>query len=349
MDCADSLLEALGRDRVGALQFLPEGSPPPSASQVQGHAVSDEEISRILDNLGGYPLGLARDEDFRISIAGAQEKTAFLRWEGLWLRPTGSTPTTHIFKPQIGRLPNGIDLSNSVENEYLCLKLTSALGLPTANAEIAVFGDTRVLVVERFDRLGTADGRLIRVPQEDCCQAISVPWTRKYESEGGPGIPDILRLLNGSDMAAADQRQFLKANLAFWLLGATDGHAKNFSIFLSPGGSYRLTPLYDIVSAEPSLAAHQLRHNQMKLAMAVGDDRHYAIKSIVPRHFVESAVKGGMGRKAAAAVIEELYETAPAALDQTLETVPAGFPDQIAETIIAAARRRLDRLQNVSA
>jgi len=346
---AYSLLEALGRDCVGALQFLPEGSPPPAASAAQGHPVSDDEIGRILNNLANHPLGLVRDDDFRISIAGAQEKTALLRWEGRWLRPAGSTPTTHIFKPQIGRLPNGIDLSNSVENEYLCLKLTSAFGLPTAKVEMATFSDKRVLIVERFDRLTTADGRLIRVPQEDCCQALSVPWTRKYESEGGPGIPSILQLLKGSDMGASDQRLFLKANLAFWLLGATDGHAKNFSLFLSPGGGYRLTPLYDIVSAEPSLAAHQLRHNQMKLAMAVGDSRHYAIKSVVPRHFVESAGKGGMGRRTAVGVIEELYETAQAALDRTRETLPTGFPDQIAETIIAAVRNRLNRLPSVQA
>jgi serine/threonine-protein kinase HipA len=345
---AYSLLEALGRDCVGALQFLPDGAAaPPVAGSLDGRPVDDEEIGQILHNLARNPLGLARDDDFRISIAGAQEKTAFLRWDGQWLRPTGSTPTTHIFKPQIGRLPNGIDLSNSVENEYLCLKLTAALGLPTAQVEMATFGEKRVLVVERFDRLLTADRRLIRVPQEDCCQALAVPWTRKYESDGGPGMPAILKLLSGSDDAASDQRLFLKANLAFWLLGATDGHAKNFSVFLSPGGGYRLTPLYDIVSAEPSLAAHQLRQNQMKLAMAVGDSRHYVMKSIVPRHFVETAVKGGIGRRAAISVIDELYQTAPEALNQTLADLPAGFPNEICDAIATAARRRIERLPSV--
>jgi serine/threonine-protein kinase HipA len=342
-----SLLEALGRDCVGALQFLPEGGEPPVTGGIAGHLVSDEGIAQILGNLARNPLGLARDDDFRISIAGAQEKTAFLRWDGQWLRPTGSTPTTHIFKPQIGRLPHGLDLSNSVENEYLCLKLTAAFGLPTADVDMARFGDKRVLIVERFDRLVTANRRLIRVPQEDCCQALSVPWTRKYESDGGPGVPDILKLLNGSDMAASDQSLFLKANIVFWLLGATDGHAKNFSVFLSPGGGYRLTPLYDIVSAEPSLAAHQLRQNQMKLAMAVGDSRHYVIKTVVPRHFVESAAKGGMGRKVAVGAIEELYENARAALDRTLASLPGGFPEGIADAIAAAVRRRIEQLPAV--
>jgi serine/threonine-protein kinase HipA len=126
----------------------------------------------------------------------------------------------------IGRLPNGSDLSHSVENEHLRLALAAALGLPTANVEMATFDGQRVRIFERFDRLITPNHRLIRVRQEDCRQALSVPWTRKYESDGGPGAPAILRLLAGSVRAVADQRLFLKANLAFWLLGAPDVHAK---------------------------------------------------------------------------------------------------------------------------
>jgi serine/threonine-protein kinase HipA len=346
---AYSLLAALGRDCVGALQFLPEDAEPQITGGIGGHLVDDEEIARILGNLARNPLGLRQDDDFRLSIAGAQEKTAFLRWQDQWLRPTGATPTTHIFKPQIGQLPNGLDLSNSVENEYLCLTLTAAFGLPTAKVDIATFGEKRVLIVERFDRLWTRDRRLIRVPQEDCCQALSVPWTQKYESEGGPGIPAILKLLQGSDTPAEDQRNFLKANIVFWLLGATDGHAKNFSLFLSPGGGYRLTPLYDVISAEPSKAAHKIRDNQMKLAMAVGDSRHYVIKRVAPRHFIESAVKGGMGRKAAIKVVDELCGEAPAALHRVMANLPAGFPANLAETVASAVQSRLASLPSIHA
>eukprot|EP01042_Synura_sphagnicola_P033478 gene33478-42992_t len=147
---AYSLLYAIGGDCVGALQFLPDGTPPAPAGAFEGHPVSDDDITAIVANLARNPLGLERDDDFRISIAGAQEKTALLLWEGQWLRPKGSTPTTHILKPQIGQLPNGLDLSNSVENEYLCLTLTRALGIPTAQVEMATFGDRRVLVIEGF-------------------------------------------------------------------------------------------------------------------------------------------------------------------------------------------------------
>lgn len=152
-----------------------------------GKPVSGEDIGEMLRSLATAPLGIGDDDDFRISIAGAQEKTALLRRDGRWFKPVGMAATTHILKPQIGQLPNGVDLSNSVENEYLWLKLMNALGVPAAQAEIAEFGGRRTLIVERFDRRWAKDGRLLRIPQEDCCQALSVPPTRKYQLGGGPG------------------------------------------------------------------------------------------------------------------------------------------------------------------
>jgi serine/threonine-protein kinase HipA len=176
------------------LQFLPNGVTPEPAGSVKGRPIDDDYIARKIGDLNATPLGVDEDEEFRISLAGAQEKTAFLLWNDKWHVPHGTTATTHIKKPQIGMLPSGIDLSHSVENEYLCMKLAQAFGLPAANVTIADFKDTRVLVVERFDRLWTKDGRLLRLPQEDCCQALSVPPTRKYESDGGPGMPAVLDL-----------------------------------------------------------------------------------------------------------------------------------------------------------
>jgi serine/threonine-protein kinase HipA len=156
-------------------------------------------------------------------------------------------------------------------------------------------------------------------------------------------------LLQGSDTPAEDQRQFLKANIVFWLLGATDGHAKNVSLFLSPGGGYRLAPLYDVISAEPSAASRQIRDNQMKLAMAAGDSRHYIIKRVAPRHFIETAVQGGMGREAAIEVTDELYSNAPSALQSVIANLPASFPPNLAETVANAVRSRLKSLPGVHA
>ena len=338
---AYSLLNALGRDCVGALQFLPPDIDPGPAGAISGAPISKGQISALLANLATAPLGMGEDEEFRISVAGAQEKTALLYWNRRWLKPHGTTATTHIFKPSIGRLPNGLDLTHSVENEYLCLKLLDAIGLPAAKAQMATYGERRVLIVERFDRLRTQDGRLLRLPQEDCCQALSVVPSRKYQSDGGPGIEAILQLLRGSDTPAEDQRSFLKAAIAFWLLGATDGHAKNFSIFLLPGGRYQMAPLYDVISAQPSVDAKQIRHNQFRLAMAVGDSRHYIMKTIAPRHFIQTANRAGIGEEVVVSIFDELRGKAERSIDREAAKLPKGFPMEVAESIVYGMKRRL--------
>jgi len=338
---AYNLLNALGRDCVGALQFLPRDIDPGPAGEINGAPISKGEISTLLANLATSPLGMGEDEEFRISVAGAQEKTALLYWNRHWYKPHGTTATTHIFKPSIGRLPNGLDLTHSVENEYLCLKLLAAIGLPAAKAQMATYGERRVLIVERFDRLWTQDGRLLRLPQEDCCQALSVVPSRKYQSDGGPGIEAILHVLRGGDTPSEDQRTFLKAAIAFWLLGATDGHAKNFSVFLLPGGRYHMTPLYDVISAQPSVDAKQIRHNQFRLAMAVGDNRHYIMKTIAPRHFIQTAKRAGIGEEVVASIFDELRGTAESAIDRESARLPKGYPLEVAESIISGMKRRL--------
>lgn len=336
-----SLLSAVGRDCVGALQFLTGDDEPHPPGMLEGRPVGDDEIARIVRDLASAPLGLGEDEDFRISIAGAQEKTALLFWKDRWHKPLGATATTHILKPRIGRLPNGVDLSDSVENEFLCLKLTSALGLPSAEVSIRDFEGERVLVVERFDRRWTRDGRLLRLPQEDCCQALSVPPTLKYAAEGGPGVHAILDLLKASDDPDADRTAFLRALVVFWLLGATDGHAKNFSIHLFPGGRFRMAPLYDVISAQPSVDAGQIRRNQMKLAMALGNSRHYVVTSIAPRHFLQTAAKAGIGSSVLHAIFDDLHRSARTAVDRVVQSLPPGFPQGVTASIVGGFESRL--------
>ena len=341
-----SLLTALGHDCVGALQFLPEGVDPTPAGGTEAREVSAADIAHIIRNLGRTPLGVDKDEDFRISIAGAQEKTALLRREGRWYKPTGSTATTHIIKPQLGKVRGGIDLSNSVENEYLCLKLVSALGVPTAEAEISEFEDQKALVVKRFDRRWLADGRLMRLPQEDFCQALSVQSTRKYQPEGGPGIMQIIELLKSSDTPEQDIATFMRANIIFWLLGATDGHAKNFSIFLNPTG-FQLTPLYDVLSSQPSLDANQIQRKQFKLAMSVGKNRHYLIHQVLPRHFMQTAEQAGISLKSVAATIEELRDTAEKSVAAVIIGLGNSVPQSVFEPIQKGIIERVGRLRIV--
>lgn len=340
---AYSLLSALGHDCVGALQFLPDGIDPGPAGALDSKPVSDDEVAAIIGNLAVAPLGMDEDEDFRISIAGAQEKTALLRMNDRWFKPVGTTATTHILKPQIGRLPNGIDLSNSVENEYLCLKLLAAFGVPTANTEIADFGGRRTLIVERFDRRWTRDGRLLRLPQEDICQALSVPPTRKYQADGGPGMRDIIQLLEGSDTPKEDIATFMRACMLFWMLGATDGHAKNFSIALGLGGGFHLRPLYDVLTAQPSLDAGQISQRKFKLAMSAGRNRHYPVDTILPRHFIQTAQLSGLGIPLMLRLFEELAANAERHVDVVVGELPANFPEELVSSVRKAvlARARL--------
>jgi serine/threonine-protein kinase HipA len=341
---AYNLLAAIGRDCVGALQFLPEGIDPGRAGAIAARAVDDKEIAEIVSNLARNPLGIGTDQEFRISIAGAQEKTALLYWKNKWHMPHGITATTHIIKPQIGRLPNGIDLTNSVENEHFCLELVAAFGLPVAKSKILEFAGKRVLAIERFDRTWTKDGRLLRLPQEDCCQALSVPPTRKYESDGGPGIRKIVEFLKASDTPDIDQMTFFRAQIVFWLLGATDGHAKNFSVRLAPSGRFRLAPLYDIISTQPSLDAGHIKRNQMKLAMAIGINRHYAIDTITGRHFAQTGKSSGLPAKMVANTIAELHDTIAKSIEKARAALPEDFPDMIADSIDNAAKARVRSL-----
>lgn len=340
-----SLLSCIGRDCVGALQFMPEGDAVAGdTTKIEGQPVSDRDIEKLLNNLAQAPLGLDQDQDFRISVAGAQEKTALLFHEGKWWKPHGTTPTTHIFKTQLGRLPNGLDLSNSVENEFYCLKLVAEFGLPVNAVKMQRFGKTKALVIERFDRKWAPTGRLLRIPQEDCCQALSIPPTRKYQSEGGPGMVDILTLLKGSDTPAEDQKKFLKAQILFWLLGATDGHAKNFSLFLGPGGRFNMTPIYDVLTAQPCLQARQLLKKQMKLAMFVGDSRHYRMDEIQGRHFIQTTVKAGLPAALAQSVLEDVAQRAAAALQAVENQLPSGFPEEVHASVQRGFTARLSRI-----
>jgi serine/threonine-protein kinase HipA len=122
--------------------------------------------------------------------------------------------------------------------------------------------------------------------------------------------------------------------IVFWLLGATDGHAKNFSVFLYPGGRFRMTPLYDVISAQPSLDAGQIQRNKMKLAMAVGNSSHYAVDSVMPRHFIQTAAKAGIGEGRVSAIFDELRAQAPAAVEHVTALLPKAFP---AKSLTASA------------
>lgn len=346
---AFDLLAEIGRDCVGALHLLPIDQEPAGLGGIEGLPLDEGAIAALLRTQPNSAFTGGHDYDeFRISLAGAQEKTAFLRHRDGWQRPLGATPTTHIFKLPLGRVGNmQADFSTSVENEWLCAQIVEAFGLAVAPCAMANFEDQRVLIVERFDRrLARTGTHWLRLPQEDCCQALGVPPAMKYEAEGGPGIKAILDLLLASQDAAADRLAFFRTQLVFWLLCATDGHAKNFSVSIEPLGRFRLTPLYDVLSAYPILGqgANQLAPARARMAMAVtGKNRHYEWNRILARHWSQTARACGIDPEQARQIIDELVSQTPAVIDRVGHALPANFPAVVAEPIfdglrVAAAR-----------
>jgi serine/threonine-protein kinase HipA len=172
-----------------------------------------------------------------------------------------------------------------------------------------------------------------------------VPPTRKYQSEGGPGIVEICGLLQGSDEPLRDRANFLKATILFWLIGATDGHAKNFSIALMPGGRFTMTPLYDVLTVQPSLDAGQLQAKDMKLAMRAGKSRHYKVSEIQGRHFVETGLAAGFSREQVAQVFEDIRARADQAFVTALADMPAGFPEALFASVKRGFDQRIPRLR----
>lgn len=336
---AFDLLFEIGRDCVGAVQLLPPDNQPENLKNIAGEPLDDEGVADALRSVTSPALPGPREDDyFRLSIAGVQEKSAFLWHRDRWHRPTGATPTTHIFKLPLGRVGNlQADLSSSVENEWLCRQIVAGFGIPAADCRIADFSDRHVLIVERFDRRLASDGKWwIRLPQEDLCQATGTPPAIRYESDGGPGISDISALLLGSRNAVDDRRTFFKAQVLFWMLCATDGHAKNFSMFIEPHGHYSLTPLYDVISAYPILGGGQnrLAPQKAKMAMAVWDkNRHYRWMDIQPRHWIATAKGIGLGATAEED-IRYLADRAPAVADKVSASLPGDFPGDVSGPIL---------------
>lgn len=345
---AFDLLAAIGRDCAGAVQLVPAGEDPGDPRRIEAEPLDEAGVAQLLrDTTASAGTGATSAEAFRLSIAGAQEKTALLWHAGRWCIPRGATPSTHIFKLPLGLVGNlQADMRDSVELEWLCMALAREFGLPVAKAEIGRFEDRKALIVERFDRRLSGDGACwLRVPQEDFCQALGVPPNGKYEADGGPGIRRIMDVLRGSERAAADRVAFYKAQLVFWLMAATDGHAKNFSLELLPRGAYRMTPLYDILSTWPiqGRGANRLDPHAATLAMAVeGANRHYRLREIHRWHWVAMAERLGLETDIGA-LIDALIAQTPVALERVGDRLPQGFPDDlyvaVRDGMLGAARR----------
>lgn len=347
-----SILAKLGRDCVGALRFVPEGEELVLPNESRGRSISNSEIGSMLRALSSIPLGVSRESGVRFTLPGRHAKTALVRQDNQWLKPEEGVPTTHIIKGPVDFAAREGSwcarvFAASVEIEFYCLRLLKHFGLPVADAEVMCFDGVKALVVERFDRQWVAPGQCIRVPQEDCCQALSVPPVKRYQVSGGPGMVKILRLLSGSDQAQQDRMNFLAANILFWLLNAVDGHAKNFSLFLLPGERYCMTPIYDVISFPPTSAASYVRAKRpvvprhsgnrsrhrvqgrlwCDLAMSAGKRKNYWTKRLTWCDFAQTAVAGGMPIAEVKQVFEQIHDSAAEAIRKAADDLPRGFPE----------------------
>lgn len=345
------LLAEVGRDSVGAIRLLPESHAPSDNKTMEAQPLAEAEIAQLLTSVSSAQGWLDTDfnaDDFRISLAGAQEKTALLKVNNQWMRPLGPTATTHILKLPLGMVANmQLDMSGSVENEWLCAQLMQAYGVPAAPCTMEQFANIKVLAVERFDRVWSEDKSwLIRLPQEDMCQALGYPSHMKYEADGGPGMDKILNFLNGSIQAAQDKFNFIKAQFLFWLLCASDGHAKNFSIHIKAGGSYAMTPVYDVLSLYPVLGhgPNLVPPQKVRMAMALrGKNAHWKMQDIQARHWHALAKRHGMAPTGADSPYAQIIEQTPAAIAKVQNLLAQGFPEHISTSILqglsAAANR----------
>ncbi len=352
---AFDLLTEIGRDCVGALQIVPAGQEPGNPLVIEGVALDNAGVARELAAAIGSGARPGEADDttpFRISLAGAQEKTALLRVGRQWLRPTGATPTTHILKLPLGLFGNQkLDLNDSVENEWLCAQLLAAYQLPVASCELGNFDGTRALIVERFDRRWSAGNKaLLRLPQEDMCQATGTSPLLKYEADGGPGMDRILALLASSGQRESDRKTFFQAQLLFWLLCAPDGHAKNFSLHIGARGAFTMTPLYDVLSAYPMLGSgpNQINPHKIRLAMAVrGKNPHWKMRDVLRRHWNEVARRNGVA-ESADDLIAEIVRMTPAVIATVGARLPAQFPAHVADCIFAGLQDAAIRLEGMA-
>lgn len=315
-----ALLAHVGEDCAGAVQFVREERlDEVLASETKAAEIAwldEAELENRIRHLA-KDAGAARESaaEGQFSLSGAQPKTAlhFDRRRKRWGIPQGRTPTTHILKPASG------DHDGFAENEHFCLALAARVGLAAASTQWLSIGGIPTLVAERYDRMQIG-GRWHRIHQEDCCQAVGIHPSSKYENEGGPGLPRIMTLLEGTDEPSVDRDRLMKTACLVYLLAATDAHAKNFSLLYSRGEhrpSMRLAPLYDIASTWPY--PRQIPPQKMKLAMRIGG--HYRLKEIQPRHFEELAKACRYPADALITVLQDLAERLPDEAAALLEEI----------------------------
>ena len=326
-----ALLERIGGECAGAVMLLPEGTPPATADEGT-RVLNDAELAQVLHELRRRPL-LVGSEGLRLSLAGAQDKLPVRIVDGRVALPLGTAASTHIIKPA------SLDFDGLVFNEAFCLTLAQAVGLPTSACSVGRVDDIDYLALERFDRRFDGE-RVLRVHQEDFCQALSATPERKYQSEGGPSLKrcfDLLRAVSAAPVL--DLGALLDAVVFNFVIGNNDAHGKNFALLHREDGTTRLAPLYDLVSTAyyPDLA-----HN---MAMRVG--RQAVGDQVAPNDLRRLAKEAGLAAPLVMRRALELMETICGRTDELEKPHPvsvrvAALIRNRAETLLGRFRSRGD-------
>jgi serine/threonine-protein kinase HipA len=325
-----AMLERIGGECAGAVTFIPADGALPEKNY-DYRKLTDKELAGVLRELPKRPL-LAGDKGIRLSLAGAQDKVAVRIEGGEISLPLGGAPSTHILKPAVERF-EGV-----VFNEWLCMKLAAAAGLPAAAVETRTIEDIDFLVVERYDRHHgkSADDKptLERLHQEDFCQALGFVSEMKYQIEGGPSLKQCFALLREVSTAPViDLARLLDAVIFNYLVGNNDAHGKNYSLLYKPlekgGRETRLSPLYDIVSTVyyPDLSRD--------MAMKIGNE--YSSENVTAKDFEQLAEEAGLGKALARRRVPELADTVVESLAK-VEVATA-----TAEKVAALIRARCEK------
>ena len=341
---AYALVSAVGEDLAGSVQMVPPDRLEALKTREGIVQIQEERLARFLDDLVANqgPLQINDDAGF-FSLAGAQAKKAVYWVNGKWYEPRGRTPSTHIIKPP---MPN---LEGQVENEHFCLSLANALDLRTCESSVELIGGKPYIVTARYDRLRIrngkrvpltqAGGRVVRIHQEDMCQAMGIDPSRKYQTDGGPGMQAIMELLSGSGNPATDRSRFMRACAFNFIILGSDAHGKNFSVLIDSGGRYRLAPLYDI----NSMLTYDLEKTR-KLAMIIGGEGRW--RRVAPIHWEKAARQCGYPVADALAHVRDIVLAAPDAASTLLKKCEtAGLRSPALKRLVAQLERRCASLR----
>ena len=251
-----ALLEAVGGECAGAVSLLPDDVQ--ADTNPEYRLLTDRELNTLIEEMPNRPM-LAGEAGIRLSLAGAQNKLP-VYFDGQQVSlPMGGAPSSHILKPPIAGIPH------TVENETFCMRMAEQLGLPVPAVQILQKAQPLYLI-SRYDRESDTRGGLLRIHQEDFCQALGVPPDAKYEVEGGPGLKDCFNLVREhSIQPAADISLLLDWVIFNFFVGNADAHAKNVSLLLTDKGP-GLAPFYDLMctAVYPQLAT--------RMAMKIGNE-----------------------------------------------------------------------------